>query len=70
MAKEQPEREVVCQKKVVSKPNSQPPLPPRALPVLRVPSSTLRVTDSLEGLLELRKAGMLMVMGHGLGETR
>lgn len=42
----------------------------QALPVLRVPSSTLRVTDSLEGLLELRKAGMLMVMGHGLGETR
>lgn len=69
MGKEQPEREVVCQKKVVSKPNSQPP-PPSALPVLEVPSSTLRVADSLEGLLELRKAGMLTVMGQGLGEIR
>lgn len=68
---EQPEREVACQGRVVSKPNSQPPRPPpRALPVLGVPTSTLRVTDSLEGPPELRKAGTLKAMGQGLGETR
>lgn len=35
-----------------------------------VPSSTSRVTDSLEGLPELKKASMLTVMGQDLGETR